>query len=451
MEKKTRKIIFILGLLLFFIIAPLLLLYSQGIRIRFGEQRILRTGGFYFNVLQNSAGIYLNGSLQEKTGIWGNSVLIRNLSPQKYDIEIKKTGYFPWQKTLEIKEGEVVQAKNILLIEEEVQFKVLRRNVEDFLVSEDGEDLLLKESNEEGWRFLLLNLLTSREREIFSEREFEGKVGITPVAWHEQEKEILLESDNTEIQKFFILNYDFLPEKQLFNLTLLGDIKKISFTPAVKGEVLCLRGNNLIRKNFDGNQREEIFLPGVAWFEIENGNLFWLSDSGFLLKSGFNGERKEILNKEPLSLRQGENYDIRAWKEEVLVSTPEGLYLLREDGKLNKIFEEVRGLEISPNLAQATFWQENEIWLLKESKGEKVTLFLNRFSKSPQSISWLTPHYLLFKLGDEIKITEIDNRDYLNMVNLGEFKNPEIFFNQGDKKLYILSENILYVSEKLVP
>lgn len=450
MRKKTRKIIFIFGLLLFFIITPLLLLYSQGIRISFGEQRILRTGGFYFNVLQNSVEIYLNGSLQEKTGIWGNSVLIRNLPPQKYDIEIKKAGYFPWQKTLEIKEGEVVQAKNILLTKEGVQFKVLKRNVEDFLVSEDGGDLLLKESNEEGWRFIILNLLTLREREIFSEREFKGKAEITPVAWREQEKEILLESDDTGIQKFFILNYDFLPEKQFFNLTLPGDIKKISFAPTVKGEVLYLLGNNLIRKNFDGNQREEIFLPGVVWFEIQNGNLFWLSDSGFLLKSGFNGERKEILNKKPLSLKQG-GYDIRAWKEEVLVTTPEDLYLFTKDGKLNKIFDEVMGFEISPNLAQTVFWQENEIWLLKEFKGEKVTLFLNRFSKSPQSIFWLTPHYLLFKLGDEIKITEIDNRDYLNMVNLGEFKNPEIFFNQGDEKLYILSENILYVSEKLVP
>ena len=389
--------------------------------------------------------------MQEKIGVLGNSVLIRNLPPQKYNIEVKKAGYLLWQKTLEIKEGEVAQAKNILLIKEEVQFKVLKRNVEDFLISEDGGDLLLKESDEEGWRFLLLNLLSLGEREIFSEREFKGKAEMVPTAWREPEKEILLESDSAGIQKFSILNYDFLPEKQFFNLTLLGDIKKISFAPAVKGEVLCLRGNNLIKKNFDGNQREEIFLTGVVWFEIQNGNLFWLSGSGFLLKSGFNGERKEILNKEPLSLRQGGNYDIKAWGEEVLVSTPEGLYLLTDDDKFNKIFEEVKSFEISPNLAQATFWQENEIWLLKEFKGEKMTLFLNRFSESPQSISWITSHYLLFKLGDEIKITEIDNRDYLNMVNLGEFKNPEIFFNQGDEKLYILSENTLYVSEKLVP
>lgn len=450
MLRRNRKIIFTLGLLLFFIIAPLLLLYSQGIRIRFGEQKILRTGGFYFNVLQNSVEIYLNGSLQEKTGVLGNSVLIRNLPPQKYNIEVKKEGHFSWQKTLEIKEGEVIQVKNILLVKERIQFKVLNKNVEDFLVSGNGQQLLLKKTDEEGWKFLILNLATLEEEEILSEKEFKGGTEVKTVNWNEERKEILLESKEFGVKRFFVLNYESLPKKQLFNLTLWGNIKKISFHPVVKGEVLSLRGNNLIRKNFDENQREEIFLPNVIWFDIQDRNLFWLSDSGFLLKSGFNGEGKEILNKEPLSLKTGD-YEIKRWQEEMILLAPDGLYLLDQEGKFNKVFEAVKGFELSPDLARVSFWQENEIWILEELKEEKITLFVNRFSKSPQSIFWLTPHYLLFKLGDEIKVTEIDNRDYLNMFSLGEFKNPQIFFNQGDEKLYILSENILYVSEKLIP
>lgn len=434
---------------MFFVIAPLLLLYSQGIRIEFGEQKILRTGGLYINVLQQSAEIYLDGTLQKKTSILSNSALIRNLLPKEYKIEVKKPGYFPWQKTLEIKEGEVVEAKNILLVKERPQFEILKRNIEDFLVSENGGTLLIKENSEEGWKFLLLNLLTLEGREIFSEKELKGKVEI--VNWNEGEKEILLEGDEAGIKRFFVLNYNFLPEKQIFNLALGGDIKQISFNPVVKEEVLCLQENNLIRKNFSGNQREEIFLPGVAWFKIQDGNLFWLSDSGFLLKSSFNGERKEILNREPFLLKKEENYEIKLWKGEIVLLTSEGLYLLGEEGKFNKVFEGLKGFEVSPDFGRASFWQENEIWILEENKGEGRTLFLNRFSKTPESIFWLTPYHLLFKVGDEIKITEIDNRDYLNMVNLGVFKNPKISFNQGDRKLYILSENTLYCSEKLVP
>ena len=459
MTKKTRNIIFILTLGLFFVIAPLILLYSQGIRIEFGRHppttpRILRTGGLYLNVLQKSAEIYLDGTLEKKTSILSNSALIRNLLPKKYKIEVKKPGYFSWQKTLEIKEGEVVEAKNILLVKSRAQFEILKKNIENFWVSENGEELLLKENNKEGWRFLLLNLLTLQETEIFSEKDLKGNFEIEIAEWNSQNKEILLQGEGD--QAFFVLDYSLSPKKQIFNLVLSNDIKKISFNPGVKGEVLFLEDSNLIKKNFRENQKEEIFLPRIVWFEIQDGNLFWLSDSGFLLKSDINGERREVLNKEPLSLILGENYGIKAWtppthQPTVFVLTSDGLYLLTESGKFNKIFEELEGFEIAPDFKKLSFWQEHEIWILKEVEGEKKALFLNRFSRTPESISWLTPYYLLFKIGDEIKITEIDNRDYLNMATLETFNEPEIFFNQRDKKLYVLSKTTLFSSEKLVP
>jgi len=36
-------------------------------------------------------------------------------------------------------------------------------------------------------------------------------------------------------------------------------------------------------------------------------------------------------------------------------------------------------------------------------------------------------------------------------VDLAEFKEPKIFFNRVDKKLYVLTENNLFVSRKLLP
>ncbi|GAI49198.1 unnamed protein product, partial [marine sediment metagenome] len=49
-----------------------------------------------------------------------------------------------------------------------------------------------------------------------------------------------------------------------------------------------------------------------------------------------------------------------------------------------------------------------------------------------------------------IKIAEIDDRDRINVVDIAEFENPKIFWNKNDKKLYVLSEENLYVSESLM-
>jgi predicted type IV restriction endonuclease len=78
-------------------------------------------------------------------------------------------------------------------------------------------------------------------------------------------------------------------------------------------------------------------------------------------------------------------------------------------------------------------------------------VFLSRFFTSPDYLFWFSPYYLIFNVGDEIKITETDTRDYLNIVTLKKFKNPKINFNDSLKKLYILSEGNLFVSEKLIP
>ena len=92
--------------------------------------------------------------------------------------------------------------------------------------------------------------------------------------------------------------------------------------------------------------------------------------------------------------------------------------------------------------------------LRKEQEEKKVgeEIFLTRFSEKIGEVFWLTSHYLIFNTGSKIKIAEIDDRDKINIVDLVEFPDPKIFWNQNNKKLYILSEKNLYTSrERLAP
>jgi len=249
MSKKTRTILFIICVVLFSLTTPAVILYSQGFRFDFAEKKIVQTGALYFRVSPRSAEVYLNNKLKTRTSMITGSILIENLMPKTYQVEIKKDGYYPWQKNLEIKEAQVTEAKNIVLIP--------------------------KNSD-----FTLFNQKTEEISEIIS--------AIAMTATSSDEKRVIERSNDYEI---------------------------------------------------------------------------WIS---FL--------------------------------------------------------------------------------------EEKEKIFLTRFSEKIGNVFWLTDYYLIFSVGNKIKVAEIDNRDRINMIDLTDrFEKPKVFWSQKDKKLYILSEAGVYVSENLLP
>ena len=241
MTKRDRTIIFLICLVLFVSAAPAAIFYSQGYRIDFDNKKIVQTGGFYFKVSPSRAEVYLNGRLEKNTSMITKAAYIENLLPQKYEIEIKKEGFYAWKKTLEVKEREVTEAKNIILLPKNPQFTIV-------------DEVLPK----------IASLATSTDRKK------------------------VLETNEYEI---------------------------------------------------------------------------WIK------------------------------------------------HLEKDDGKV----------------------------------------FLTRFSEKIGNIFWLNDHYLIFNVGNKIKIAEIDNRDGLNIIDLAEFEKPKVVWDKPAKKLYVSSDGKNYLLENLLP
>lgn len=256
MKKRTRTTLFIICVVLFCLVAPSMILYSQGYRVDFEKKRIVQTGGLYLKVLPADAEVYINGKFKDGTTFFTNSLFIENLLPKTYQIEVKKDGYHPWQKTLAVREKEVTDAKNIVLITQSPDFTILTTSPEEI-------SLIVAE---------IAASATSSD------------------------KQKVIEVSDYEIWIVF-------PEKQT------------------------------------GQSLEE----------------------------------------------------------------------------------------------------------------QPDKLFLTRFSKKISQVYWLNDYYLIFNLGNKIKVAEIDSRDRLNMVDLAEFESPEIFWSRADEKLYVLSEGKLYLSTNLLP
>lgn len=474
MTKKTRTILFSVCLILFLIVAPSVILYSQGYRFDFENKKVTQTGAFYFKASPPEAEIYLNGKLKRKTAVFFNSAFIENLLPRNYGVEIKKEGYYDWKKNLEIKEKQVTEVKDIVLFPKNPDFKILEKKVDDFYFSPDEKKLILKKKDEKGWYLTLYDLEKNIQSILTEEKNFlAGEVEFLNLNWSPDSKKILLEIGMKEQQKYFILEIDKPLPLSLISLTYLENkvpfLEKIYFN-SQDSQKLFVLGRNKIKAGaweFDFNKKELkilSLLPDIRVLKISDGSIYYLTDPGYLYKTDFSFGSGIKINETPFSLRAETEYELNIFGDTIFLKdynlSEPVLYLFNPDSKsFEKFFEGIRNLEISPDLKKIAYFSEHEIWIFYPKGAQALKnedkVFLVRFSKKINEPFWLNNHYLIFRINQEensnqTRIVEVDNRDKINIVNLGELKTTKIFWNTNDKKLYSLSDGNLLILENLI-
>jgi Tol biopolymer transport system component len=353
--------------------------------------------------------IFVDGKFVKKTDFFFGSALIENLLPKKHKVDIKKDGYFSWEKELEVEERKATEIKNLILFPKNLKISPLSKNVEDFWFSPDGKKIILKEKEDEKWGLKLYST--------------ENKV-----------KSHLLEEDDISKESVEILNLKFSENSD-----------KIEFEAKVGKEekkfLLDLTKPSQIR------EIEKIKIPeNIVCYQIKNGSTYFLENSGFFFKGNLNFSDKEKLNEVPISVEKECRVEI--WNNFVFLIGNENIFLLNSESKsFEKILDGGSGLKISPDSKKIALFSKSEIWLFKEN-GERI--FLNRFSDKIEDLFWLNENYLIFKIQNKIKISEIDTRDKINVIDLLESNGTKFFFNQADKKIYILENGILYQSENIL-
>lgn len=419
MTKKTRTILFLICLFLFLLISPTVLLYSQGYRFDFENKRLTQTGGLFIKAEPKRAEIYINGRLVKKTDFFFGSALVENLLPKRHQIEVKKEGYLAWEKNLEIKERQVTEAKNIILFPENLNFNILTRGIKDFWFSPDEKKIILKEAGEIGWTLKLYDLEKNVKSHLINETDIYSRgADLLNLEFSEDLKEIYLNVGIKEQEKIFVLKLDRMPP-------LLNEK-----TTAPPPSDITLSSENIITSRKINNE------------------LYYLDNSGNLFKN----ERK--LTEKPFPVQAETKYILEVFQDFVFLVEGENLYLFSLDSKsFEKFFERISNLKISPDNKKLIFFSNSEIWILflkdegTKKAGEK--LFINRLSEKIGDVFWLNSDYLIFNSGDNLKIVEIDDRDRIQTWDITNFPSPEIYFNPNNRKLYILSQGNLFVSEKL--
>ncbi|HUV81085.1 MAG TPA: hypothetical protein VMW21_00985 [Patescibacteria group bacterium] len=429
MAKKTRTIVFLICLLAFVLIAPATALYSQGYRIDFnppaGGIKISQTGGLFLKVVPKQVEVFLDGKLNKKTDFFFGSVFIENLLPQKYKVEIKKEGYHSWEKTLEVKEKEVAEAKNVVLFPRDVSFNLLFDNLEQFWLFPDGKKIILMEQDGTDWTLETYDLDKKTKNHLINNEDFTRQVRLAGLDFSEDSKTIYLEINSGK-------------ETEYFSLTELDKAEpSLSET-----KPLLPAAENIVAYQEDGS------------------DIYYLDKAGHLFK---NGERLSAAAS-PFAPIQETEYNLEIFRNFIFLRDKEknNLYKFNDDLAVFEIFfENAKTLEVSPDNEKLAYFSNYEIWLFLPKNGNKgITekIFLTRLSEKINNVSWINSDYLMLTTEDKIKICETDNRDRLNIIDVFEIKKlpsngspAKIIWDQSDKKIYVLSGNGLYDSNILLP
>ena len=465
MSKKTRKILFLICLFLFILMAPLAILYSQGYRFDLnptdGGIKITQTGGIFIKTEPKQAEIYINNELIKKTDFFFGSALIENLLPKKYKIEVKKENYLSWEKNLEVREREVAEVKNIILFPENINFNPLTSDqknetvVKNFWFSSDKKILILleeensdPEKDKKSWALKLYNPAKNIKSHLISEADiYQQGASLENLEFSEDSNEIYLEveiydnstrldlsSSATENQrKTFILKLDKLP-------------------PQI-------------------TEKKTIPLPeDIIISKKNNQDVYYLDKFGYLLKNDLK------INEKPFPIESELKYTIEIFSDLIFLITAKSsdlfseanvpylknrelnLYLFSPELKsFESLSEKINGLEVSPDERKMVFFSNSEVWVifLKDDGSRKAgdRLFISRLSEKIGNALWLNSDYLFFNSGNNLKIAELDDRDRIQIWDINTSANfnaaIKINFNENNKNLYILDRGSLFVSEKI--
>jgi len=452
MNRKKRLILLILLAISFLILGPSIVLYSQGYRFNFQERKIVKTGGIYFIVSPRGVNITIkhpdsNTIIRRTTDFFSNVAYIENLLPRTYNIIISKEGYHNWYKSLDIREKFVTDLKNITLMPQNPSFNILKRSISDFFPLEGRNDLLIKRISEENKLTLhLYNMRSGIETMIFSSENESLDYFINHRL---SDKLIIKTKENTYL-------VDINKPEEVLPLNLPDGATNLFIYPREKNKIVFLKNGSIF---FYDTELQELgsLVSDVLTYKInDNGDLFWISNKGYFYSNIINPQR---ISQISFNIKENKNYEIFSPNSSKLMIRENNIFYLldRDNREFRKIFSSPYIPIKSPDLKKIVHHTDHEIevFFLEEEndqprrkQGENI--FLTRFARKISNLNWITSHYLLFNIDSEIKVIEIDNRNNINIVNLANFKDPKIFFNYIDKRIYLLSEGNLWSSERII-
>lgn len=418
LTKTKRRIIFYLAILVFFILAPLIILYSIGYTVDVKTRTILSTGGIFVKTNQAGFKLYINNTLERETSFLSTGALVTDLKPDLYVVRIEKEGFRSWQRVVHVERETISEFRSALLFPKNIREKELldlsRRGltVDTFHALQGSPWVILRTPEKRG-----LTYLFNRASGLFDAVET-----FSDFRWDPVGKRLLVKRENPVRWSLVLLAQGRLREEQMPLPRNLGTIVSADFTPGVSDEFFILNAEGALYQFSKTRRSASPILSDIHSFSPETTRLLFVTGKGFFASADLDGKNVENYGHKGLFLTEKPAQMQMSSKGDVFVIDSGGGFFLRQrdEPEIAPISGNVLGAEFSASGDKILFWSTNIItvmWLEDElrqplRKAGTRERILSLPDGALQFAHWYGDNetHIIFAAGKFVGVTDLDTR-----------------------------------------
>ncbi len=438
MSLKYRRILYISFFIIFFIAAPLVILWAGGYHYDFTRHKIQKTGGIFIESKPSKAEVYLNNKKQDKK----TTARLKNLLPNQYEVRIEKNGYQTWQKKLPVYPGQTTFIQYIRLFKKNPKIKNILNKKIILSSQKNGNELAIIYPQNKKFGLALFNLASQNLKELATLNYQPNEIILSP-----HKSFIFLKYNPKYSKDKWLLDTN---GKKLIDLAKIipKGTSKLKWLPNSKDEIIYgISKAGLEKIDFISKQTALVLKKAILDFYIINDQIFFLEKANgriLLKQTNFNKQDKfKTLTTLPIS----EDYKFFESRPNLLTlldKKNEILYLIKTNGQNQnkkrriKIFSETNYVKWLGNLL--LFGNDFEISTYDIEKNE-LNLIVRLSSKIKKAIWYPTATHIVYLTAGGIKVIELANHQRNLHTLLKKLDVKNIFINQKGDKVYFIDEN----------
>lgn len=405
MSLRNRFLLVGLGIIIFLILTPMLVLYARGFKYDFQTRKIVKTGALVVRSQPQEASVFLDSKIQKRQ----TPITIRFLIPKDYDVRIEKNGYLPWSKRLSIQQQLVTWANHnrefvTLFLEEPKLIDKIKTN----LVSQSSalNSLAFLQNKK-------LNILNFNNATTTLLGEFNLNTDLANrIFWTNPEKiyQVFSQIKSVKISETQLKNIKKIESNGDYTVILIAD--QLYIYDIASGLVLIE--------------------DRVIDFDLTFNNAWYLQNQA-IKRFNLSNKALEIIKAGLPDFKQGK---ITRDSEFLFLLLDQALYQVSND--LERVYNNVSEFRFDYAANKLIISNTNEVVIFDPLKQE-AELVLRSISPIKNPVSNIETGYMFFQNEGKIKAIELDGRDLRNVYTIADTLD-NFALNEDGRLLYVYSQ-----------
>ncbi|MBI4812021.1 hypothetical protein HY798_01020 [Candidatus Falkowbacteria bacterium] len=426
----TRRILYVIFIIAFLVITPLVIAYAAGYKIKIGKGLKLnfsfqKTGMLVLDSQPRGARIYLNGEAQQlpfkkyflsEESYIATPTKIKNLLPEEYEVKLELNGYWDWQKKLTVSAGASTYAEDVYLFKNNLPVSLASGRVSQSSLAPDKKYLLIAGDDEVS----VFDLTTEEKIRLSGLSAWGSEKKPLEISWSRDSNKLLI---NATIFSLASPDAPVRPDPKSENIKWSGNMIYYLSRPAGKDTGLI--------SSFDPDTKENkvVFASDPALigqnekitdFLIKNKNVFFIVQSGEKIKLNISEiDSQKIIRTIDLppfsqySFINPEHKFINLYDQE-----RQTLYLI-DPFSYFPLAETINNIKYNSwiNEDKLLYANDFEIWLYGIKNRNKT--LLTRISSPIEKALWHpSNNYIVYATENSVNTIELDDREKRNTTEL---------------------------------